>query len=33
MDVKVEFSFLKLYNSLKGVGKPEKEDNYDAEWL
>lgn len=29
MEMKTHFSFLKLYNVLKGVGKPAKEDELD----
>lgn len=33
MDVTVKFSFLKLFNSIKGIGKPEQPDRCDPEWL
>ena len=33
MDVKIDFSFLKFFNILKGVHKAEAEDNYTTAWL
>ena len=33
MEMKTHFSFLKLYNVIKGVGKPAKEGEYDEEWI
>lgn len=33
MSMKIEFSFLKLYNSIKGVGKPALPDQSDPNWL
>ena len=33
MDIKTQFSFLKLFNTIKGVGKPAKEGEYDDQWL
>lgn len=32
-DHKVNFSFLKLFNTVKGVNKPFKADNMDPDWL
>ena len=33
MDIKTQFSFLKLFNTIKGVLKPAKEGEYDADPL
>ena len=33
MDIKTQFSFLKLFNTIKGVMKPVKEGEYDADPL
>jgi len=33
MDLKIHFSFLKLFNHLKGVSKPMPADQYDLEYL
>ncbi len=33
MDIKTHFSFLKLFNTIKGVGKPEKPGGFDENWL
>ena len=30
---KINFSFLKMMNSVKGINKPFKEDEYNADWL
>ena len=32
-EIKTQFSFLKLFNTIKGVSKPAKEGEYDTEWL
>jgi len=33
MEIKTQFSFLKLFNTIKGVGKPAKEGEYDPNYL
>jgi len=33
MDIKTNFSFLKLYNTIKGVTKAVPEDARDVNWL
>ena len=33
MDIKTHFSFLKLFNTIKGVGRPAKEGESDEHWL
>ena len=32
-EVKVKFSFLKLFNTIKGVSKPVPDDAHDSTWL
>lgn len=32
-EIKVNFSFLKMFNTIKGIYKPHKEDDYDENWL
>jgi hypothetical protein len=33
MDTKVNLSFLKLFNHIKGIGKPHKPDELEVDWL
>ena len=33
MDIKTHFSFLRLFNTIKGVAKPAKPNEFDTEWL
>ena len=33
MEIKTHFSFLKLFNTIKGVAKPPKEGEFDEHWL
>lgn len=33
MEIKTHFSFLKLFNTIKGVAKPAKEGEFDEHWL
>ena len=33
MDIKTHFSFLKLFNTIKGVGKPAKPGEFNEDWL
>ena len=33
MDIKTHFSFLKLFNTIKGVAKPAKPGEFDEDWL
>ena len=33
MDIKTHFSFLRLFNTIKGVAKPAKPGEFDTEWL
>jgi len=33
MDTKLNLSFLKLFNHIKGIGKPHKPDEVDVRWL
>ena len=33
MEIKTHFSFLKLFNTIKGITKPCKPGEYDANWL
>jgi hypothetical protein len=32
-DVKIDFSFLKFFNHMKGIHRPEKEGFFDADYL
>ena len=33
MDTKVNLSFLKLFNHIKGIGKPHKPEELEVDWL
>ena len=33
MDTPVNLSFLKLFNHVKGIGRPQKPDDIDVNWL